>query len=924
LPLLLLGVFALSGVLQAETAWTNHVGQPGISGSTNGTGNAALFNTPKGVAIDTNGNLYVADSANQLIRKVSPAAVVMTLAGNGTAGSTDGTGTGAQFSSPGGVAVDLSSNVYVADTNNHAIRKVTAGGVVTTLAGDSTTSGSGDGNGTAAQFYHPGGVALDASGNIYVADSGNNLIRRVSPLGVVTTAAGSGSAGSADGTGTTAQFNSPKGVAVDSMGNIVIADTGSHTIRKMTPAGVVTTIAGQAGFSGSQDGATPLFNSPQGVATDAAGNIYVADTGNHTLRKISATGQTTTIGGSALVPGSAEGTTLARFTGPVGIAVDGYGNLRVSDANHRVSLGTAPLEVVTASPMASGTMGTSYSKAVAAMGGKPPYSWWLAAGTLPAGLTLNATTGVLAGMPTAGKTSNFTIRVTGSDLGSVTKSFQLTVVNPAAPVITSVLSATGYAGEAFTYQITASGGPILSYVATGLPTGLTSANGTISGNTTQTGTFPVTLSATNASATGSKTLLLKIYNTSAVANRLDEFPLPLNDNFASRVALAGTTSSAIGSNFDATTEASEPDFNMGASYRSVWWKWTPSVSANVTIDTAGSDFDTFLGVATGSAVNALVPVASNDDFGNTVQSSVTFPAVAGTEYQIKVDCSPGSGSEGMVSLQIVQDVRSVAVSETSGGSASGGGTFATGTPVTVSASANAGYKFTVWTEDGDTVSTDAAYSFVPEYDRVIVANFEALPVYQIALSATSGGSAVGSGGFVAGSQVTATATANNGFRFVRWTENGTSVSTNAVYIFTSASDRTLIANFEATLSALQTWRSAYLGTSENTGNAADVADPDGDGLANLIEYATGTLPASAASARAPQAGMPGNSLNITFYRIADPTLTYQVWASSNLADWGVSPIWSSTGAANTAGEVTVTDPLASQPRRFLRLKVLAP
>lgn len=924
MPLLLLGVFALSGVLQAETAWTNLVGQPGSSGSTNGTGNAALFNTPKEVAIDTNGNLYVADSANHLIRKVSPAAVVTTLAGNGTIGSTDGTETEAQFSTPGGVAVDLSGNIYVADTNNHTIRKVTALGVVTTLAGNSTTSGSADGTGTAAQFYHPGGVAVDASGNLYVADAGNNLIRRVSPSGVVTTIAGSGTPGTANGTGTDAQFNNPTGIAVDSSGNFIIADTGSHTIRKMTPGGVVTTIAGLAGFSGSQDGANPQFNRPQGIATDASGNIYVADTSNHTLRKISATGQTTTIGGSALVPGSAEGTTLARFTGPVGIAVDAYGNLRVSDANHRISLGTAPLEVVTASPMASGTMGTSYSKAVAAMGGKPPYSWWLAAGTLPAGLTLNATTGVLAGMPTAGKTSNFTIRVTGSDLGSVTKSFQLTVVNPAAPVITSVLSATGYAGEAFTYQITASGGPILSYAATGLPIGLTSANGTISGNATQTGTFPVTLSATNAAATGSNTLLLKIYNTSAVANRLDEFPLPLNDNFASTVALTGTSANAIGFNYDATPEVGEPDFGIGAADRSVWWKWTPPVTANVTIDTLGSDFDTFLGVATGSAVNALVPVASNDDTGGTFQSAVTFTAVVGTEYQIKVDCSPGSGSEGMVSLQIVQDVRSVAVSATSGGSASGGGTFATGNPVTVSASANAGYKFTVWTEDGDTVSTDAAYSFVPEYDRVIVANFEALPVYQIALSATSGGSAVGSGGFMAGSQVTATATANNGFRFVRWTENGTSVSTNAVYIFTSASDRTLIANFEATLSALQTWRSTYLGASENTGYAADGADPDGDGLANLIEYATGTLPASAASARAPQAGMPGNSLSLTFYRIADPSLTYQVWASNNLTDWGVAPIWTSTGVENTVGQVTVTDPLASQPRRFLRLKVLAP
>jgi len=849
--LLVVGAFMLSGTLQAQTAWTNLVGQPGISGSTNGTGNTARFNAPKGVGLDVSGNIYVADSANHEIRKSTPSGVVTTLAGNGTAGSTDGTGSGAQFSSPGGLTVDLSGNVYVADTNNHTIRKVTAAGVVTTLAGNSTTSGSADGTGTAAQFYHPGGVALDASGNIYVADTGNNLIRRVSPLGVVTTIAGSGTPGTADGTGTGAQFNNPTGIAVDSSGNFIIADTGSHTIRKMTPGGVVTTIAGLSGFSGSQDGANPLFNRPQGIATDASGNIYVADTSNHTLRKISATGQTTTIGGSALVSGSAEGTTLARFNGPVGIAVDAYGNLRVSDANHRISLGTATLEITTASPLPSGTVGITYNATLAAMGGKPTYTWSLASGALPSGLTLNATTGKLAGTPTFGKISNFTIRVTGSDLGTATKSFRLTVVDPAAPAITSASAATGYAGEAFTYQITASNGPILSYAAAGLPTGLTSTNGTISGNATQTGTFPVTLSATNAAATGSKTLSLKIYNTSAVANRLDEFPLPLNDNFASRVALSGTSANAIGFNYTATSETGEPDFGIGASDRSVWWKWTPSVTANVTIDTAGSDFDTFLGVATGSAVNALTPVASNDDTGGTFQSSVTFHAIAGTEYQIKVDCGPGSGNEGMVSLQIAQDVRRVAVSFTSGGTASGNATVTSGSQVTVSAAASAGYQFTAWTEDGDTVSTDASYTFVPDYDRVLVANFGAF-------------------------------------------------------------------------SALQTWRSAAFGTSANTGSAADGADPDHDGIPNLIEYATGSQPGSAASAQAPRVGMSGNALAITFHRIADPTLTYQVWASSNLADWGAAPIWSSTGAANTAGEITVTDVLTSQTRRFLRLKVLAP
>jgi len=838
----------------ADYTWSNLAGN-GTAGSADGAAGTARLSSPKGLAINVSGNITVADSANHKIRKISPAGVVTTLAGNGTAGSLDGTGTGAEFSSPGGVTVDISGNVYVADTNNHAIRKVTAAGVVTTMAGNSTTSGVTDGTETAAQFYSPGGVALDASGNIYVADSGNNLIRRVSPLGVVTTIAGSGTAGTADGTGTAAQFNNPTGIAVDSSGNFIIADTGSHTIRKMTPAGVVTTIAGLAGFSGSQDGVIPLFNRPQGVATDAAGNIYVADSSNHTLRKISASGQTTTIGGSALVSGSAEGTTLARFNAPVGIAVDAYGNLRVSDANHRISLGTAPLEIATASPMASGTMGASYNKAVVGMGGKPPYSWSLASGALPAGLTLNATTGTLAGTPTVGKTSNFTVRVTGSDMGSATKAFRLTVVNPAAPTITSASSATAYAGEAFTYQITASNGPILSYASTGLPTGLTSTNGTISGNATQTGTFSVMLSATNAAATGSKTLSLKIYNTSAVANRLDEFPLPLNDNFAARVALAGTSANAIGVNYDATAETGEPDFGIGASDRSVWWKWTPSVTANVTIDTAGSNFDTFLGVATGSVVNALVPVASNDDSGNTRQSSVTFPAIAGTEYQIKVDGSPGSGSEGMVSLQIAQDVRHVAVSATSGGTASGSSTVASGSPVTVSAAASTGYQFTGWTEDGDTVSTDVAYTFVPEYDRALVANFAVLP-------------------------------------------------------------------------PLQVWRQQQFGTSENSGNAADSADPDGDGLTNLIEYALGGSPKVADAATiAPAVDSNGTQLQISFScDDSRQDITYTVQSSDTLAQNSWTDIAQSAGGGAFSATVgtTVTDPSNGSGQRTVTVSTTLP
>ena len=177
---------------------------------------------------------------------MTPAGVVTTLAGlAGSQGSADGTGSAARFAWPIGVAVDSTGNVYVADNGNDTIRKVTPAGVVTTLAGLAGSSGSADGTGSAARFYGPSGVAVDSAGNVYVADTGNYTIRKVTPAGVVTTLAGlAGTEGSADGTGSAARFSYPSGVAVDSAGNVYVADTGNNTIRKVTPAGVVTTLAG--------------------------------------------------------------------------------------------------------------------------------------------------------------------------------------------------------------------------------------------------------------------------------------------------------------------------------------------------------------------------------------------------------------------------------------------------------------------------------------------------------------------------------------------------------------------------------------------------------------------------------------------------------------------------------------------------------
>jgi hypothetical protein len=347
----------LSGVV------TTLAGLAGTEGSADGTGSAAQFAGPEDAAVDSAGNVYVADTGNDTIRKVAPGGVVTILAGLvGTEGSADGTGSAARFNGPEAVAVDSARNVYVADTGNETIRKITPGGVVTTLAGLVGTEGSADGTGSAAQFAGPESVAVDSAGNVYVADTGNDTIRKVTPGGVVTTLAGlAGSPGSADGTGSAARFNGPEGVAVDSAGNVYVADTGNDTIRKVTPCGVVTTLAGLAGTEGSADGtgSAAQFNGPEGVAVDSAGNVYVVDTGNDTIRKVTPGGVVTTLAGLAGGPGSADGPgSAARFNKPKGAAVDGAGNVSVADTENSTIRKVTPCGVVTTLAGLAGTEGS--------------------------------------------------------------------------------------------------------------------------------------------------------------------------------------------------------------------------------------------------------------------------------------------------------------------------------------------------------------------------------------------------------------------------------------------------------------------------------------------------------------------------------------------------------------------------------------
>lgn len=310
-------------------------------GSADGMGAEAQFHTPMGLAAGSDGYLYIADQRNHAIRKASAQGMVTTVAGAAIKqGADDGSALEATFGAGlKGSAVDAAGNIYVADTYLHIIRKITPEGRVLTLAGRAGENGYADGAGAAARFTSPTGVTIDPSGNVYVADSLNSIIRKITPDGQVTTIAGTARMrGQSDGMGTSAQFQSPTGITRDAAGNLYVTDAQAGTIRKITPAGMVSTIAGSIDRNGVDSdgiGAAARFNQPNAIAVDAAGNLYVTDLWSYTIRKISPTGQVITLAGKQAADGFVDGTgSAARFIYPTGIALDPAGNLYVSDSGN--------------------------------------------------------------------------------------------------------------------------------------------------------------------------------------------------------------------------------------------------------------------------------------------------------------------------------------------------------------------------------------------------------------------------------------------------------------------------------------------------------------------------------------------------------------------------------------------------------------
>lgn len=412
----------------------------GTAGSANGIRVAASFNAPTSVCFDyiTN-DIIVADRTGHKIRRISPSGVVSTLAGSGSPGSADGTGTAASFNFPTGVCVDLSGNVYVADFGNNKIRHITPAGVVTTYAGTGAF-GSAGGLGNVATFANPTGICTDYANTFYVVDYGGNNIRKISG-GVVSVFAGStlGSPGATDATGTSARFNDPWGICIDQAGALYVADGLNNKIRKInTTTGAVTTLAG-SGATGSANGTgtAATFNFPTGVCADNSGNIYVAD--DNKIRVISSASVVTTYAGTG-VAGFVEGPAAsAQFNVSQAVCLDGSGNVYVADKNNnkiRKICAVAP----TVSAAASNTLVCVNSPVVLTGSGADTYSWY------------NGITNNVAFTPTATGVASYTVVGTTTSTGCSNVASVTVSVAPTPTV--AVSNGTLCSGNSFTISPT--------------------------------------------------------------------------------------------------------------------------------------------------------------------------------------------------------------------------------------------------------------------------------------------------------------------------------------------------------------------------------------------------------------------------------------------------------------------------------------
>ena len=892
-------LFGISAPLRAQQyQWSNFAGMPGGRGNTDGAGSAARFFGPSGVAVDGNGNIYVADSYNNIIRKIAPGGVVSSLAGSaGQSGSSDGTGSAARFWRPSGVAVDGIGNIYVADSANNTIRKITPAGVVSTLAGSAGQSGSSEGTGSAARFSNPTGVAVDGSGNVYVADKGNNKIRKVTPAGEVSTLAGNGLTGSSDGLGSSATFYQPAGVAVDSSGNVYVAELVNQTIRRITPAGLVSTLAGSASQIGSSDGtgSAARFWQPAGVAVDGSGTIYVAESGNNTIRKITPGGAVSTLAGSALQIGSNDGTgSAARFYGPSAVAVDGSGNMYVADnSNNTIRKITAAGVVNTLAGIASqpgSSDGTgaaasfNYPHGVAVDGNGNVYVADNYNSTIrkvtPAGLvsTLAGSTGQGGNVDGIGSTARFSgpsgVAVDGSGNVYVAQSSSLSTIRKITPAgVVSTL-----AGNAFTGSNDGTG----SAASFRFPMGV------------------------------------------AVDGSGNVYVADNGNNKIRKITPAGVVSTLAGigltGSSDGTGSAARFNGPIGVAVDG---------SGNVYVADYGNH--TIRKITPAGVVSTLAGSAGQFGSSDGTGSAARFSNPTG----VAVD---GSGNVYVADIgnNTIRKITPAGVVSTIGGTA------------LIAGGADGNGAAAVFCEPyGITVSPTGALLYVSDRSNnsISMGQIGSQPLLTVAsvtglgsTTATLNGTVNPNGAatiawFAYGvntdhdSTVALTLSPNNGSaaQNVSATLTGLSPGTTYRYYLTGINAAgnydTPDYTFTTLPSAMQTWRQTWFGTTANTGNAASTADPFHTGVQNLAAFSFFGPNQNPATVSVTQLPQPQRSRSSFSYNFTEPVgmsgVTYGAEWKSDLAASSWTPI-NDTGSGTTH---IFSVPLTGNPNIFMRLRL---
>jgi len=457
---------------------------------------AAELNAPLGAVLDGAGNLYIADTQNNCVRMVNTLGIITTIAGNGTGGySGDGSAaTAAELGYPAAVALDAAGNIYIADAGNNRIRKVSTIGVITTIAGTGVAFYSGDGGqATAARLNYPMGVTLDTYGNLYIADLSNNVIRKVNTSGIINTIVGTGIAGySGDGgQATAAELNQPYGVALDAVGNLYIPDYNNNVIRMINTSGIITTIAGNGSFGFSGDGGQATaaeLNSPKGVTFDAVGNLYIADFYNSRVRKITTTGIISTVAGNGTAGFSGDGgnATSAEIEFPYGVALDAAGSLYIADgSNNRIRKVTCSVPTLSVTASA-GTVCAGQAATLTASGAST-YLWNISATSHTIVVTPTATTTYTVTGTMGVCMSIQTITVNANPLPTVTVNSPTICVGATTTLTASGNAVTYSWSTSTTTTITVTPTVTTTYILTG-----------IGGNScTNTATSTVTVNPTN-------------------------------------------------------------------------------------------------------------------------------------------------------------------------------------------------------------------------------------------------------------------------------------------------------------------------------------------------------------------------------------------------------------------------------------------